>query len=319
MDDLEIKSQAERLEAARRDPDLLGAIPRVVAAQFGVVPLKRLAGGGLEVAIVPSHAPAAVRGLERALRRKVVACPFDEGLVQLYLSRVYLRDETMNFNTFGTADFLERDEDLALLLLQKPMRPVEPHLRADPASLVVLDYAYRSTLEPLDARGFPVAFDEDAATDLPFVLPPEPATNRESDEPEPPVTISRDVDLPASVAILARESFSCGGAEHRHGWRRHEISELPFMIHPSELQVTGLEPDGALDLFIYDHVERVRPGDAPRYEITYHFLSMGQRLRRHLILKIYSLSVVPRSAVARTGDALPWQPRHFQRWLGYDL
>jgi hypothetical protein len=91
------------------------------------------------------------------------------------------------------------------------------------------------------------------------------------------------------------------------------------MIHPSELQVTGLEPDGALELFVYDRVERVRPGESPRYEVTYHFLSMGQRLRRKLVLKVYGLWIVPRAEVARTRDALPWEPEHFRRWLGYDL
>jgi hypothetical protein len=295
----------------------MAAIPRVVAAQFGVVPLAALPDGGLEVAAVPGAMPASIAALGRALGRRVVATAFDESVVHFFLSRVYLREESLNFHTFARDDFLADDREIPRLLEEKPMEPVPAEALADPDALVLLDYAYRSVLEPLDARP-PVVFDGEAATDLAFVVPPE-RPGRAAPPPDARPTLSRDADLPGSVLILARESFSAAGAEHKHGWRRHEVERLPFMIHPSELQVTGLAEDGSLGFFVYDRIERVRPGETPRFDVTYHFLSMGQRLRRRLVLKVYGLWLVRRDRLARTPDALAWDAEHFRRWLGYDL
>jgi hypothetical protein len=314
LDDAEIKAQVERLEGARRDPALLATVPRVVAAQFGVVPIAAIDGGGIEVATVPGVTPHALYALERALRRRVVATPFDDGLVQLYVSRLYLKKETLNFHTFLEEDFLERDDALERLVLEKELEPVPPHVAPDPGRLALLDYAYRSVLESLDGRPWPLSFDEESLTDLAFAVDG-PAEGGEAVT----ATIARAEDLEPAVFLLARESFSQGGLEHKHGWRSAEVSRLPFMIHPTELQITGIDPDGTLHLYIYDRVERVKPGDRPRFDVTYHFLSMGQRLRRRLTLKIYGLWTLARSAVRRTADPIPWSAGHLERWLGFDV
>ncbi len=304
----ELRGQIERLEAARRDPALIALVPRVVAAGFGAIPLGQ-AGGALEVAVAESASPAAVAALGRVLGRPVVPVPFGDALIQVYLRRIYLKDDTLNFHTFIEEDFLEREECLRLLREEKEHEPVRPHLHPDPARVALLDFAYRSVLHNLDARAAPAPFAA-GETDLAFRPDPEGGG----------ALLYRREDLPLGVLIVAQESFSYEGIEHAHGWRTHEVRKLPHMIHPTELQIVGIEPDGTLHFYVYDRVERVRPGEPPRrLDVTYHFLSAGQRYRRRLSLKVYGIYSVPRARLRRTVDPITWEPEHLARWLGFDL
>jgi hypothetical protein len=310
QEEAELKSQIERLEAARREPALLALVPAVVAAGFGALPIG-VANGVLEVAVAASASPRATAALGRVIGRAVAPVPFGDALIHVYLRRMYLRErnETLNFHTFVEEDFLERESSARLLREQKEHEPVKPHVHPDPERLVLLDYAYRSVLWNLDAPSAPAPFQA-GETELSFDVAEGPAA-------EP--VVSRREDVPPSVLILARESYSNAGIEHAHGWRAHEIRRLPFLVHPTELQITGIEADGTLHLFIYDRVERVRPGEARRFACEYYFLSMGQRYRRRLVLKIYGIWSVPRAKLRRTVDSLPWRPQHLERWLGFDL
>ena len=312
MEGSEIKAQLERLEGVRRDPALVAAVPRVVAAGFGVIPLGLAPGGALEVAVAETAGPRAVAALDRVLERPVIAHPFGDAVIQVYLQRIYLEKDTLNFHTFVEEDFLERDDCLPLLRVEKENEPVKAHLHPDPERLVLLDFAYRSELENADAPAGAAPFHA-GDTDLPWEL--EPAV----DGAERTATIHRREDLPAHVLILARESYCNAGIEHAHGWRGHEIRRLPFLIHPTELQITGVEANGALHFYIYDRIEKLAPGETRRFDVTYWFLSMGQRLKRHLVLKVYEIASVPRARVQRTVDALSWRPEHLERWLGFDL
>lgn len=305
MDDPEIKEQLARLEVARRDKALLATVPRVVAAGFGAIPLGER-GGTLEVAVAECAGPRAVAALPRVLARPVRPVVFGDAVMHVFLRRIYLEDESLNFHTFVEEDFLERESSLPLLRTEKEYEPVKPVLRPDPERLVLLDYAYRSDLRNLDAKGGPAPF-EAGPTDLAFELVGDGAV------------LHRIEPLPPAVLIVARESYSYAGLEHAHGWRAHEIRKLPFFVHPTELQVTGIEPDGTLHFYVYDRVERVRPGETPLFDVTYHFLSMGQRLRRRLKLKVYGLASVPRARVRATPDPIAWRPEHLERWLGFDL
>ena len=314
LDESEIKQQVDRLEAARRDPTLLKLMPRVIAAQFGAVPLARLAPDAIEAALPAGTHKEVVAGLSRALNMRIVASYFDENLVQLFVSRLYLHNESLNFHTFLEPDFLEREECLKLVREEKPMQPVEVLADGDPGRVAVLDYAYRSILESSDRRGLgAVNFEEqkEAATDLYLAV--------DTRGGEPHVRVARKTDVHEGVILIAQESYSYAGLQHMHGWRGHEVRELPHMIHPSEVQVTGTLPDGSIEVYVYDRIERVRPGETPRWDVTYHFMSMGQRLRRRLIVKIYGLWSVSRANVHPEPGAIPWSTASLERWLGHDL
>ncbi len=53
--------------------------------------------------------------LGRVLGRPVVPVPFGDALIQVYLRRIYLKDDTLNFHTFIEEDFLEREEMLTVI------------------------------------------------------------------------------------------------------------------------------------------------------------------------------------------------------------
>jgi hypothetical protein len=228
------------------------------------------------------------------------------------LNRLYPRAPAVNFHTFTREDFLASPELVRLLLVEKPHEPVKPTLRPDPRRLALFDYDYQSRLTALDApperRGFEV---EAGSTDLAFGIL--------TDGDRLVAAVHREEPVPRGVHLIVRESYATTGGEPAHGWRSHEVRKLPFMIHPTELQVTGLASDGALTLLVYDDLVQVRPGDTPSFTITYYFLSMGQRLKRTLWLRIHGLWSLPRDELRYTKEALPWTPEHLRRWLGAEL
>ncbi len=306
--DLEVKEQRARLERARRDRALIEAIPRVVAAGFGVIPIGRIEGG-LEVACAPTCTEAALAALERATGLRIRALPMHEGLVHVFISRLYLEGAAVDFNTFERPDFLDDPRSDRKLLSEKDDGGLTVQWRPLEDEIVVLDYAYRTELlsedhppqEPsFEAGPLEVGFEIVEEGGAPLVL-------LEAETPPGP-----------DVGVIARESYRIGGMEHRHGWRSHWIEGAPFMIHPSEVQIIGLGPHGVLRLWVYDRAVEVRPGETPRFELTYWFLSMGQRLRRHLEVRIHRLEVVPRRRLRAVGEPLPWRPEHLRRWIGLE-
>lgn len=307
MDEADIRAQVERLEAVRADEDLLKLFTPVVAAGFGAIPVARR-GITLEVAFPKSVRPATVVALGRALGVRVEPWFAEDAVLQAYLARLYLRGQSVNFNTFLDEDFLARPEALPLLLVEKENEPVKPHVRADPGRLVLLDMAYRSVLEDLDGSSPPSPY-EAGDTDRPFDL----------DEDGGGAILHRPDDPAREVLLLVSESYCYEGCEHRRGWRAHEVQALPHLIHPSEVQVCGLESDGTLHFYVYDRVERVRPGQTQRFDLRYHFLSFGHRYRRSIAIQVYALRNVKREDLRRTGDALPWTVDHLARYLGHDL
>lgn len=306
--DLAVKDQRERLEQVRRDPELLRAIPRVVAASFGVLPLGRIPGG-LELAVAPSCTPAALRALERASGLRLRAVPMHEPLVHVYISRLYLEGQGVNFHTFESPEFLEDPRSDARLLSEKDEGELTVEWEPDPGRLVLLDYSYRTELRSLDHRPPPLGFNA-GPLELGFEL-------ERDEQGELRAVLEREAPLPPQVAMLARESYAITGLEHSHGWRVHQIAAAPFLIHPTEVQLVALEPSGALRLWVYDHLERVQPGErGRRFELTYYFLSMGQRLRRRLWIEIHALHSVPRERLELRRTPLPWTAEHLRRWLG---
>ncbi len=315
MDESQIKAQVSRLEAVKADPKLVSVLSSVVAASFGVIPLAVNDENGerrIEVAAAPTVNGAAMELLGRILERRVEVVPFEPQLVQIYLSRLYLKSESVNFNTFVEEDFLARPESIDRLTTEKDGEPVKPHVRPDPERIVLLDLAYRSVLENLDVHMGSTKY-EAGETELPFGVVRGPIEGMGR------AVLRRDEDLPPSVLILASESYSYDGIEHSHGFRAHEIRKLPHNIHPTEVQITGVESTGAVHFYVYDRVVRVAPGETPRFDLAYHFLSGGNRYRRRLAIQVYELTTVKRIAIRRTSEPIPWTPAHLTRWLGYDL
>ncbi|RME72369.1 MAG: hypothetical protein D6776_08870 [Planctomycetota bacterium] len=306
--DLERQQQRRRLEEARRDRALIEVLPRVVAAGFGVIPIGRIPGG-LELACAPTLTPRATRALEKVIGLRVRTVAMDEALVHVYISRLYLEGAAVDFQTFLSPDFLEDPAAWARLRTEKDGAGLTVQWSPPEDAIVALDYAYRTVLRSLDHGHREPRFAFEAGPlELGFELVAEgdgPALLLEAEQPPGD-----------EVAVLARESYCVGGLEHRHGWRVHALEGAPFMIHPSEVQIVGLRPDGALRLWVYDRTVDVRPGERPVFSLTYYFLSMGQRLERQLEVQIHDLALVPRRRVRALGAPIPWTGEHLRRWLG---
>ncbi|MHC4392528.1 MAG: hypothetical protein ACYS22_14605, partial [Planctomycetota bacterium] len=261
-DEFEVRAHIERLERVKRRPELLERVPRVVAAGFGVIPVGYL-GDTLELFATQGLPESVEQALPRILGVAVQVQRVREALVHVYLGRLYPKEPNINFHTFETADFLDDPAAWPDLIEEKPYEPVPTTLDPDPGKVTFLDYAYRSYLTDLDGRQVPQF--EAGDLDLKFAILGNGLRGR--------VVMHREEPLPPEVPLVISESRSNVGIEHTHGWKGHEITELPFMVHPTEIQVVGVHNDGAIDLFVYDRVERVRPGETPRFEIVYHYMS----------------------------------------------
>jgi hypothetical protein len=94
------------------------------------------------------------------------------------------------------------------------------------------------------------------------------------------------------------------------------LETLPHVVHATEVQLTGIEADGALVIHAYDRRERFAPGAPRAISLVYQFLSWGERLERAIELRLTELRLVPRAALALHPPPMPWGPRELARWLG---
>jgi len=104
------------------------------------------------------------------------------------------------------------------------------------------------------------------------------------------------------------------GQASEHEIRASRVTALPHVIHPTEVQVVGLEADGALQLHLYDHVERAPVGRWTRLAVSYYFLSYGSRLERRIEVELQPLPARPRDALRQAADDR-WGSAEVARWL----
>jgi len=122
-----------------------------------------------------------------------------------------------------------------------------------------------------------------------------------------------------SVLLIVRLDYFYDGVECRHGIMAARSTTLPFIIHPSEIQITQVHATGGLTLYLYDRFERVDPGRSFQWQKDYHFLSMGNRFKRELTLKIRALRKATRAELEYVKAPLPWTVDDLRRWLRLDL
>ena len=104
-----------------------------------------------------------------------------------------------------------------------------------------------------------------------------------------------------------------------HEVRARAIEELPHIIHATEVQVVGIEADGTLVFHAYDEPWRCPPGTrGAEFELTYYFLSYGNRLRRTIRIRVHEVQRVAREAVSLEDKPTPWGPAELGRWLGVE-
>lgn len=305
------------LEAAAKDRGLTAQVPAVVAAGFGVLPLRRL-GDVLTVACLPRANRRALRLLRDVLGLEIVATPFeDKSLHEAIRAAYFPADETVNFPTFPDADFLERPASAAVLREEKVERAgaVDLALQDDLVSVVTL--SYRAGLENLDGPGLGQALPDPRLTRLDLG-----ALDVASVQRDGRTHVHAPGGLPPATRLVVTEyrqseyRHTPGGRVGEHAVQSHFLSALPHVIHPTEVQLTRIERDGALGLHLYDRTVRVAPGERPRFELGYCFLSYGSRLRRTIALDLDEIGTVARATLDVHNQPAPWGARELSRWLG---
>lgn len=316
-------SETERkaiLEEASKDRDLLAQVPPVVAAGFGVLPLRRL-GDVLTVACLPRANRRALRLLRDVLGLEIVATPFEAASLHEAIRAAYFEDDekTVNFPTFRDPDFLDDPRSAQALRAEKVERVGPAELSLDPDRLGLVTLCYRSTLASADGPPPPRCLPDPRRTRL-DVGPLDVAWSRRGGV----VTVHPGAPaLPADARVALTEFRT---SDYRHAPDRGVVSEhavkatflraLPHVIHPTEVQLVRVEEDGALGLHVYDRVERVAPGTRRRLSVSYWFLSYGTRLHRSIDLDVDEVGTVARSSVQVHNQPAPWTASELSRWLG---
>lgn len=318
-------SGLERREAiisqAIRDPELVGCLEPVVAAGFGVVPLRRL-GDVLTVACSPRANPAAIRLLRDVLDLEVVATPFEEHLIRDAIDTAYLQESPLvNFPTFRSPDFLEDPASAEVLRQEKFERFEEFESAGDTGSqlasgrvtLATLSFWTRLTDADAPAPGQALPIRERSRIRLGDL---EVAWRL---EPQGPVVFDAPPDLGSLVVTQYRSSeyrhLRGGGWVDDHGVETEVAADLPLVIHPTEVQLLGVTESGGLRLYLYDEVKVVEPGERARFVLEYHFLSYGTRMTRRIELEVLEVVSVAADSVERRSRAGSWGPVELARWF----
>jgi hypothetical protein len=306
------------LRSAAKDRELLDNVPSVVAAGFGVLPLRRL-GDVLTVACVPRANRQALRLLRDVLQLEVVATPMEEHLVREAIETGYFsNDEPVNFPTFRSPEFLE-DRANALVLHEQKIEKLGNASCELPVSDVVLaTLTFRTRLVNLDLPNAGGALPDPERTkvhlgelELPW----------RRDEGGPKV-YRLGGELPAGTRlVLAQYRFSeyrhlpRGARLDDHGLQGDFVTRFPFVVHPTEIQVLGISATGALRFHVYDHEESFEPGTPAQVELDYHFLSYGNRMHRRIEIQLHDIECRSRAEVGVNSGACPWGVTELARWL----
>ncbi len=305
------------LEAAARDRELARLVPPVVAAGFGVLPLRRL-GDVLTVACMPRASRRALRALRDVLGLEIVATPFEGRALHEAIKTAYFPgEETVNFPTFRDPDFLDDPRSAEALREEKVERPGPAELAVPSDRLVLVTLRYRSALRDIDGASTGGALPDPARTrlelgelDVAWTRDPRGGVRLHA-----PGGLAADARVALTEFRTSEYRHVAGQRIGEHTVRAHLLRALPHVIHPTEIQLTRVDADGELGLHVYDRHERVRPGTRRRLRVSYCFLSYGSRLQREIELDVDDVSTVARSAIHVHNQAAPWGPSELERWL----
>lgn len=312
------------LERAIEDKELLATVPPIVAFAFGVLPLKK-EGPTLTVAAMSGANQDALRVLRDVLDHEIVAARFDERLLQTSIQKAYPdeEDHAINFPTFEDPDFLAKPGIARLLREAKVEKIGATGSELDAGTVVLASLTYRGHLRNLEhpsARGW-----LPDARRIKYELRDEDLVwTYEKDEPVVWPDAAREEPLPVILLNEFRFSdhanYSPGSLYAEHTARGIALAggALPFVVHPTEVQLLRAERSGALAFHAYDHEERAMPGTPLRFACRYHFLSFGQRLRREIEVTVHEVLHRDRTRVAARSGRPRWGSREVDRWFALE-
>ncbi len=295
----------EILQEAARDESLRRLLSPVAAVTFGVIPIEVKAGRLLAARGETWH-PGCRPFVERLVGMPVDWLPFKNAAIKQCLFENYLSEgQGVNHATFPSPDFLDDLANLPALAKNKEERIGPVRIEPPPDRLLLLDLTYASVLDNLDAPARRTGL-VCGPMDIPFRVRPDGSAALAEDADDAFLVMRKDFFFDARPRS-DEDSF--------HGIESAAIADLPFMIHPTEIQITQVLPDGRLGFHVYDREEFVRPGETRQWTVDYYFLSLGARRRRTLTLRVNGLYLVDRSRVETCARAIDWTDDDLDRWL----
>jgi len=313
------------LERAIADRELLASVPPIVAFAFGVIPLKK-EGTVLTLAAMPNSNADAIRVLREVLDHEIVATRFDERLLQTTIQKAYpdAEDHSINFPTFDDPDFLKKPGVARILREPKVEKIGATGCELEAGAVVLASLTYRGCLHNLehkiprgclpDARRIKYELrDDDLVWTFDGEAPVVWTDTAKKEEPLPVVLLDE-------FRFSDHRNYSPGSlyAEHKASGIALAAKDLPFVVHPTEVQLVRVERSGALAFHVYDHEERALPGRPLRFSCRYHFLSFGHRLRREIDVTVHDVILADRAELtARTGKPR-WGAREVERWFALE-
>jgi hypothetical protein len=308
-----LEGQRKALRGLER-AEIRGTLTPAAALSFGVVPVCEH-DGRLVLAALPSVHPDCEGALSAALKRPVLFVKFDGGLVHEAIGRHYLGRKGDNAGvdlpTFKTPGFLKDRRAAKRLLSEKRGALPAEEIRLAPDRVAFLDIRVHSVLRSLDLKRS-VEFAPTKSM-LAFRL------EREAENGgEPQAVLFREKLPPAEVKAIVSQGLFYDGDEHVHAVVSKDLTGLPHVIHPSELQLAGLDEDEAR-LWIYDRIETVRAGRTASWSAKYYFVHFGARLERTLRLDVLAFATVPRSNIRLAGMKERLAPAELERVFGLDF
>jgi hypothetical protein len=309
------------LDRAVEDKDLLAAVPPIIAYAFGIVPIRR-EGTILTIACFGHSNRDALRLLREVLGHEIVASPFDERPLHTAIAKAYPGNEgeAINFPTFESPDFLTRPGAAAALRETKVERLGKTGSELPAETVVLASITYRGRLSNLEHPRKGAALPDLRNTkyelrdeDLAWTLEGgRPVLQGAAPAKEPPILYLNE------FRFADHRNYSPGSLFAQHSARGLAIAApaLPHVVHPTEVQLTRIEPDGALVFHVYSREERVSPGEPARVlSCGYYFLSFGQRLRREIDLTVHEVLAVSRSQLSERKGRACWSCRELERWF----
>lgn len=298
-----VEAQQKALLAAEARPTLTKLIPAVAAYTLGVIPISR-EDEGVVFATFPGICPEVRQVLKRHAGAPVVTVEFDENVMAFFLDKIYLKGHGSNIHTFKTPEFLGDPANHDRLFSAKVEKPEPSGSQLPFEFLALCDLHLASELHNLD-RPQPARLESYRLGEFC------PAFRRDADG----WTIWAEEALDEDVPLLLQFSEDYAGEEFYRDLSAVVVKAWPHVIFPSEVQLLGIDREGALQVYMDGTLEKVQPGRPRTLATEYYLVRHGWRFHRRLTLTVRNLVKAKRDEVRYAPPFRGAGAEELRRWL----
>lgn len=300
------EAQQRVLTGVSERSTLTRLLPAVGAYSLGAIPLSR-DDDGISIATYPGICPGALALLGRHLGAVVKPVEFDENVMTFFIDKIYLGGRGVNIHTFNSAGFLDDPANDEKVLSAKVESPETGVSALDPAQIVLADIHLSSVLRNLDT-GQPPRLETWRLGEFC------PGFRRDGDQ----WIIWASTPLPPEAPLFIQYSEGYDGHEFFRDLTAEPVTEFPFILFPSEVQILGVEASGALVLYLDGVTHRLEPGLTPVLCAEYWLVRHGHRFHRTLEVGVRGIWVVNRANLRLEPQFRGAGAEELRKWLSLD-